>query len=691
MAAQSDLKRVGSEPVATADVALTHAVRLLDRDPDLALRQADEVVRAYPGHPQARVIQGAAHRRAGRLETALAILEPLAQEQPAAARVHLELAAARSPAGRVDDAIASLRHALGIAPDSPDAWLLLADQFDLRGEAAEADAARARAVKAATRDPRLRAAADALVANDLPRAEALLREHLGAHPTDVAAMRMLAEVAARLRRFADAESLLARCLELAPSFDAARHNRAALLNRQGRAAEALPEVERLLARDPRNPSYRNLCAAIHANLGDFERTIAIYGEVLAEFPRQPKIWASYGHALKTAGRVEDSVAAYRRAIALAPTFGEAYWSLANLKTFRFAEADVAAMRAVLARADLADEDRLHVEFALGKALEDAGSFTDAFAHFSAGNALRKRLQPYRAADTSRFVARSIAVQDRAFFESRRGWGADAADPIFIVGLPRSGSTLVEQILASHPLVEGTMELPDLPRLAQELVPAPAADAAEGFAQALAGLTQAQACALGERYLASTRAQRRTDAPFFVDKMPNNWFYVGLIQLALPNAKIIDARRHPLDCGTSLFTQHFARGQRFAYGLEDIGRYYRDYVEWMAHVDAALPGRVHRLIYERMITDTEREVRRLLEFCGLPFETACLRFHENARPVRTASSEQVRRPINRDGVDRWRRYEFGLEPLRAALGAVLERYPDAPPTAGPENSIRPACT
>ncbi len=678
MAAQSDLGRVGEEPVASADVALTHAVRLLDRDPDLALRQADEVIRAYPGHPQARVIQGAAHRRAGRLEAALAILEPLAREQPAAARVHLELAAARSAAGRVDEAIASLRHALGIAPESPDAWRLLADQYDLRGEAAEADLARVRAVKAATRDPRLRAAADALVANDLPRAETLLREHLDANPTDVAALRMLAEIAARLRRLADAESLLSRCLELAPSFDAARHQRAVLLNRQGRATEAAPEVARLLERDPRNPSYRNLQAAIHANLGDFERTIAIYGAVLADFPRQPKIWVSYGHALKTTGRVDDSVAAYRRAIALAPTFGEAYWSLANLKTFRFGDADVAAMRAALARQDLADEDRLHFEFALGKALEDVAAFAEAFAHFAAGNALRKQLQPYFAEDTSRFVARSIAVQDRAFFESRRGWGAPAADPIFIVGLPRSGSTLVEQILASHSRVEGTMELPDLPRLATEFVTASRADAAEGFAQALESLTAAQARALGERYLEATRAQRRTNAPFFIDKMPNNWLYVGLIQLALPNAKIVDARRHPLDCGVSIFTQHFARGQSFAYSLEDIGRYYRDYVEWMTHVDAVLPGRVHRVIHERMITDTEREVRRLLEFCGLPFEDACLRFHENARPVRTASSEQVRRPINRDGVDRWRRYEPWLEPLRAALGDALADDPIHPP-------------
>ena len=678
MAAQSDLNQAGGTPVATADVALTHAVRLLDRDPDLALRQADEVIRAYPGHPQARVIQGAAHRRAGRTEAALAILEPLAKEQPAAARVHLELAAARSAAGHVDEAIASLRHALGIAPDSPDAWRLLADQHDLRGDAAEADEARVRAVKAATRDPRLRAAADALIANDLPRADAVLREHLGAQPTDVAALRMLAEVAARLRRFADAESLLVRCLELAPSFDAARYQRAVLLNRQGRGADALPEIERLLERDPRNPSYRNLQAATFANLGDFERTIAIYGGVLAEFPRQPKIWASYGHALRTTGRFEEGVRAYRRAIALAPTFGEAYWSLANLKTFRFAAADIAAMRAALDRADLADEDRLHVEFALGKALEDAGDFTEAFAHFVAGNAQRKKLHPYFADDTSRFVARSIAVQTRAFFEVRRGWGAPAADPIFIVGLPRSGSTLVEQILSSHSLVEGTMELPDLPRLANELVTASSADAETGgFAQALERLTEAQARELGERYLASVRVQRRTNAPFFVDKMPNNWFYVGLIQLTLPNAKIIDARRHPLDCGTSIFTQHFARGQSFAYSLEDIGRYYRDYVEWMAHVDAVLPGRVHRVIYERMISDTEREVRRLLEFCGLPFEAACLRFHENARPVRTASSEQVRRPINRDGVDRWRRYEFGLEPLRAALGEAVAANPTYP--------------
>ncbi|HUY83665.1 MAG TPA: tetratricopeptide repeat protein, partial [Steroidobacteraceae bacterium] len=413
MEAQQDLNSIGAAPVATAEVALKHAVRLLDRSPELALRQADEVLRSFPGHPHARLLQGAAHRRAGRIDAALAVLEPLADEQPAAARVHLELAAAQSEAGRFDEAIVTLRRVLKFAPESPDAWRSLADQFDRRGDAAAADEARTRAVKAATRDPRLRAAADALVANDLPSAEALLREHLQAHPTDVAALRMLAEVAGRLRRFADSESLLVRCVELAPSFDAARQNYASLLNRQGKAADALPQVERLLEREPRNPAYRNLQAAIYANLGDFDRTIAIYQSVLADFPRQPKIWTSCGHALKTARRLEESIGAYRRAIAMAPTLGEAYWSLANLKTFRFAAEDVAAMRAALARDDLADEDRLHFEFALGKALEDEAAYAEAFAHFASGNALRKRMHPYAAGDTSRFVHRSIAVQDRA--------------------------------------------------------------------------------------------------------------------------------------------------------------------------------------------------------------------------------------------------------------------------------------
>ena len=666
-----------SEPVGTLDVALAHAARLLETQPQLASEQASEILKAVPGHPPARLILGIARRIVGDLDAALEVLQPLAREQPRWSAAQLELGIALGDAGRGSEAIATLKRATELQPDLPNAWRLLADHLDASGDAAGADAARARFIRAANRDPRLMSAAAALVENKLPTAEAQLREHLKVHPTDVAALRMLGEVAARLRRYPDAETLLARCLELAPSFDAARHNYAVVLLRQTKATEALAEIERLLVKEPRNPGYRNLKAAILAHLGDYSESIEVYEAVLKEYPDQPKVWLSYGHALKTARRQDDSIAAYRRGIALEPGLGEAYWSLANLKTFQFGDADIDAMRATLRRDDLGAEDRLHFEFALGKALEDREAYAEAFEHYEAGSTIRRRLTPYDADETTAYVRRCKALYTPEFLAARSGGGCAAADPIFIIGMPRAGSTLLEQILASHPLVEGTMELPDIGRIVRDLAGPKPKDDQRRYPGVVAELEPEQLRALGEQYLLDTRVQRKSAAPFFIDKMPNNWLQVGLIHLMLPNARIIDARRHPLGCCFSNFKQHFARGQSFSYSLDGVGRYYRDYVELMAHFDALLPGRIHRVFYERMIEDTEAEVRRVLDYCGLPFDERCLRFYENDRAVRTASSEQVRQPIYRDGVDHWRHFEPWLGPLKAALGPVLERYPEVP--------------
>lgn len=669
-----------SQPVGAIDVALTHARRLLEKDPELAAEQAREILHVFPGHPQARLILGAANRGAGRAQTAIEILEPLAREQPNSAAVHLELGVARAETGGGPEAIAAFRRAVQLQPRSADGWRLLADCLDAQGDAQGADQARAHYIKAATQDPRLMEAAAALVENNLPVADARLRAHLRGHPTDVAALRMLAEVAGRLRLYQDAQGLLERCLELAPSFDAARHNYAVVLNRQAKPAAALPQVQRLLDKEPRNPGYLNLQAAILANLGDYADSIEIYETVLREHPRQPKVWMSYGHALRTAGRLEESVAAYRHAIGMQPTLAEAYWSLANLKTFRFSDADLAAMRGALARTDLSQEDRLHFEFALGKALEDAKSYARSFQHYAEGNAIRRGLHPYSAEENTRYVGRCKSQYTSEFFAARAGAGSPDRAPIFIVGLPRAGSTLLEQILASHSLVEGTVELPDIPQLVRELA---GREGRNGevheapFFNAVAALNAVELRRLGERYLESTRVHRKTAAPFFVDKMPNNFLYTGFIHLILPNARIIDARRHPLGCCLSGFKQQFARGQNFSYDLGDLGRYYRDYVDLMAHVDAVLPGRVHRVFYESMIENTETELRRLLDYCGLRFEQQCLRFYETDRAVRTPSSEQVRQPIFRDAMDHWRHYEEWLGPLKQALGPVLECYPLVP--------------
>jgi tetratricopeptide (TPR) repeat protein len=666
-----------SEPVGSVEVALGHAARLLESNPALAAEQAGEILKAVPNHPLATLLLGAARRAGGDATAALLVLEPLAAIHPQWARAQYELALAFSGAERNAAAVSALRRALTLEPDMADAWRALGDQLTIAGDAPGADAAYAQNIKASTKDPRLLAAAAALCENQIPHAEAMLRAHLKKYPTDVAAIRMFAEVAARLQRYQDAEKLLARCLELAPGFTGARHNYALVLHRQNKPEAALREIDGLLAGDPRNPGYNNLKAAILARIGELDGSIEIYAGMLATHPEHPKIWMCYGHALKTKGREAESIDAYRKSIDLCPTLGEAYWSLANLKTVRFAALELQAMTAQLARPDLSEEDRFHLHFAIGKALEDAHDHARAFEHYAEGNRLRRSQIAYDSNDMTARLRRSRSLFTSQFLAAHRGYGADDPDPIFIVGLPRAGSTLIEQILSSHSQVEGTMELPDIPAIAKSLFDIRDKSQASGYAEVLATLSAQECRALGERYLARTRIQRKTPAPFFIDKMPNNFAHIDLIHLALPHAKIIDARRHPLGCCFSGFKQHFARGQHFSYSLEDLGRYYRDYVEHMAHFDAALPGRIHRVIYESMIDDTETEVRRMLDYCGLPFEENCLRFYENSRSVRTASSQQVRQPIFRDGVDHWRHFEPWLDPLKIALGSVLDAYPAVP--------------
>ena len=670
-------KSAVSEPTASLQVALAHAGRLLATAPALAAEQAQEILRAVPGQPMARLLLGAAHNARGATAQAIAILAPLAEQQPRWGAVQLELGIGLGRIGRGNEALAALRRAVTLDPTLPQAWLALADHLSATGDSAGAQQAYANHVRHSTRDPALMRAGAALANNRIPEAEALLRAHLKRVPTDVVAIRMLAEVGARLGRNDDAETLLARCVELAPGFEPARQQYAMMLHRNNKPGEALAEVESLLAADARNPGNRNLKAVVLCRLGDYATALGLYDGILAEYPGHAKIWMSYGHALKTAGRQDEAVAAYRRSIALEPGFGEAYWSLANLKTVRFDADDLAAMRAQLARTDLAVEDRYHFEFALGKALEDSGDYAASFAHYEAGNAQRRGTIHYSADETTSRVDRACRTFTREFFGARAGAGCAAPDPIFIVGLPRAGSTLLEQILSSHSAVEGTMELPELISLTRDLRKRTDAPESTPYHDVLAALDHAELRALGEHYLDHTRVQRRSDAPFFIDKMPNNFAHVGLIHLMLPNARIIDARRHPLACCLSGFKQHFARGQHFTYGLEDIGRYYRDYVRLMAHFDSVLPGRVHRVVYEAMVEDTESQVRHLLAYCGLPFEDGCLRFFENTRAVRTASSEQVRRPIYKEGVDHWRHYEPWLDPLKAALGPVLDAYPEVP--------------
>jgi tetratricopeptide (TPR) repeat protein len=531
----------------------------------------------------------------------------------------------------------------------------------------------ARQMAAAVRDPELLRAGQALAANDLPTAESLLRPHLKRRPTDVPAIRMMAELAARIGRLGDSENLLRRALELAPGFTAARANLATVLYRQNRAAEAIAELEHIEREGAANIGHASLKAAAFGRIGGHEEALGLYRQLLDVRPDEPKLWMSYGHILKTVGQQADSVDAYRRALAIRPTLGEAWWSLANLKTVRFSDEDVAAMKSALEASDLTREERFHLHFALGKALEDRKEAEASFGHYAEGNRLRRRLVDYDPAVMREHVDRSIALFTPEFFAARDGVGSPSRAPIFVLGMPRAGSTLVEQILASHPAIEGTAELPDIPDIARRLDGRKTKGEESFYPECLADMDPGRLRALGEEYLERAQVQRFTERPFFIDKLPNNWAHVGLIRSILPNARIIDARRHPLACGFSNFKQHYARGQKFSYDLAELGAYYSDYVRLMRHFDAVMPGYVHRVIHEELVDDPETHVRGLLDFLGLPFDAACLAFYDNPRAVRTASSEQVRRPISREGLEQWKLFEPWLEPLKAALGPLLQDW------------------
>ncbi|WP_430402459.1 tetratricopeptide repeat-containing sulfotransferase family protein [Hyphomonas sp.] len=531
---------------------------------------------------------------------------------------------------------------------------------------AEADALRAAG------HPELIEAASHMLAGAFGKAEPLCRIVLKRDPLDVNAMRLLAEIGMEVGRLEDAESLLERALELAPDFRLARGSYANVLGRRGKFEAALAELDALLAADPAHPGYLILKANTLVRIGDHLSAIAIYRDVLSRVPATAGVQMSLGHSLKTVGDQDGAIAAYNSARAMRDDLGDAYWSLANLKTFRFSDEDIDAMRRSAARETVDREDYYHLAFALGKALEDRTEFEESFIWYRRGNAIKRRLITYSADDNQSDMARISDYFTPDVFDARSNAGCQSRAPIFIVGLPRAGSTLLEQILASHSQVEGTQELPDIISIARRIADKKRAGDPSNYPNGLSGLTDSDLTALGEEYIERTRIHR-TDAPFFIDKMPNNFAHVGLIRLILPNATIVDARRHPLACCFSGYKQLFAKGQHFTYNLTDIGRYYADYVGLMRHWQNVLPAHVLHVQYEDVVADTEIQVRRLLDHCGLPFEGACLRFYENRRAVKTASSEQVRQPIFTSGLDQWENYEPWLAPLKTALGETLQTY------------------
>jgi tetratricopeptide (TPR) repeat protein len=634
----------------------------------------EALLRDLPENRDLLLMAAISQRHLGRLDEALSTLAALEALQPRFSRLHHERGLCHVARRDAASAIEALLLAVNLNPALPHAWGMLDGLYRMTGDAERAATAAAHVATLNALPPEVVTATSLFCDGDLAPAEDIVRGFLLRHGDHPEAMRLLAKIAMAHDVLDEAEVLLEAALTLAPDHRAARFEYAECLSKRQKHLAAREEVERLLALEPASTDYRSLAATIAVGLGEHARAIALYDAMLGDVPNDPDLHLWRGHALKTIGRLPEAIEAYRAAAAARPDFGDAYWSLANLKTYRFDDAQIERMRAAEGEPRTAAVDRAHLCFALGKAFEDRDDAESAWSWYARGNGLKRAESRYRPEILETNTRRQVEVCTPAFFAARKGWGAAAPDPIFVVGLPRSGSTLIEQILASHSQVEGTQELSDIQRMVLELQgPDPDLDDPR-YPGALLDLSEADARRLGERYLAETRAYR-TVRPVFIDKMPNNFRHIGLIHLILPNARIIDARREPMACCFSNLKQLFAQGQEFTYSAEDIARYYRTYLELMRHWDEALPGRVLRVHHEDVVDDLAGSVRRILEHCGLAFEPACLAFHETRRSVRTPSSEQVRRPIFREGLDQWRRFEPWLAPLREALGDAAEAWRD----------------
>ncbi len=626
-----------------------------------SLQAAEALSAAVPENRDVLYLIAMSQRFLRRIPDALATLERLEHLHPRYSRLYQERGHCHVVRKDAPRAIESFLRAVNINPALPASWSMLEGLYRLTGDAQNAATAAAHVATLERLPPEVLTATGLFSDGDLVPAEDITRAFLLEHGNHVEAMRLLARIGIELDVLDDAQLLLEAVLVLQPDYQAARYDYARVLVERHQYARACAELDTLLGIEPDNRYYKTLHATAIVGLGRYEQAIVAYRDLLVDAPQPAELHLSIAHSLKTLGRQQESIEAYRAAFAARPNYGDAYWSLANLKTYRFTDGEITAMRAAEAASDTPLVDRYHLCFALGKAFEDRAEYAESWGYYERGNAFKKSESRYRPEVIETNTRKQIEVCTPEFFARRKGWGDPSAAPILIVGLPRAGSTLLEQILASHSRVEGTQELSDVQRMVVGLQGrAPDLDNPR-YPGVLADLTAADLLGLGEKYLKDTSVYR-TDKPYFIDKM-------------LPNARIIDARREPMACCFGNLKQLFANGQEFSYSVEDIARYYRTYLELMRHWDAVLPGKVLRVRHEDVVDDLEGSVRRMLDFCGLDFEPACVEFHKTERTVRTASSEQVRRPIFRDGLDQWRHYQPWLRSLEEALGDALTRYRD----------------
>ena len=637
-----------------------------------ALEAAEALAAQVPENRDALYLIALNQRYLHRISDALATLERLGQFHPRFSRLYQERGHCFVALRDAPRAIDAFLRGVNINPALPASWSMLEGLYRKTGDATNAATAAQHVATLKRLPPEVVQATSLFSDGDLTPAENIVRAYLLQYGNHVEAMRLLARIGMARDVLDDAELLLDAVLTLAPDYRAARHDYALVLIERHKYQQARAELEQLLKLEPENRQYRTLYATACVGLGEHDKAIPLYRDLLVGAPRAPDLHLSLAHALKTLGRRAEAIEAYRAAAAARPNYGDAYWSLANLKTYRFLEEEITRMRAEETASDTPLVDRYHLCFALGKAYEDEGEYGESWAYYERGNSLKRSESRYRPEIIENNTRKQIDVCTREFFAARAGSGSPRNDPIFIVGLPRAGSTLIEQILASHSRVEGTQELSDIQRIVVDLQGREPDLDNPRYPGVLAGTKPEEFLRLGEKYLADTRVYR-TGKPHFIDKMPNNFRHLGLIHLMLPNAKIIDARREPMACCFSNLKQLFANGQEFTYSMTDIARYYRTYLELMRHWDEVLPGRILRVQHEDVVDDLEGNVRRILDFCGLEFEPACVEFYRTERSVRTASSEQVRQPIFREGLDQWKNYEPWLGPLKDALGDALVRY------------------
>ncbi len=635
-----------------------------------AVELCKQVLACEQDNKEALYTLAVAHRLERKFDQAILVSDRLIAIDPSNGRAYQERGHCLRDKGDKDSAFEAYQNAVVHNNALHASWKMLADMHRRAGRIPAAVFAEGQHDYLAGLPPELLTVASLIEEGRWIKAESICRAFLQKNGHHVEGMRFLARIGAQFNVLDEAEFLLESAVVLEPANAGAHFDYVGALQKRQKFAEALDQATLLREKEPGNPQIEMLFANQNLTVGNFEEALSIYRARAEEQPNNPNIFLTLGHALKTTGKQADAIDAYTQAYRVKPDFGDAYWSLANLKTYRFEETQIAAMRDLETAKSTQLADRYHLCFALGKALEDHGQYADSFEYYERGNRLKRDEVGYDWRRISKEIGLQIEHCTPELFAKTRSVGCKATDPIFILGLPRAGSTLLEQILASHSQVEGTMELPNILALSHKLDGRRRIDEEARYPANLGELTPEELTAFGEAFIRDTQIHRKTGTPHFIDKMPNNFRHIGLIHMILPNAKIIDARRGAMGCCFSGFKQLFAEGQEFTYGLEEIGHYYKDYVALMDHWDTVLPGRILRMTYEDVVADLETQVRRMLDFCALPFEESCINFHQTERAVRTASSEQVRQPIFSSGVDQWENFSSHLDPLRAILGPEL---------------------